>query len=92
MLTVYIHFAKIPLHSFFAVYMYVNYVFLRLLFFSKATKGAITLMPILGIPWLFGLVPTALTNVWLLYIFSALNATQVNRRSCVGYKPKAEPK
>nr|XP_026691903.1 uncharacterized protein LOC100183204 isoform X1 [Ciona intestinalis] len=42
----------------------------------KSLKGAFVLMPILGIPWVFGFIPQSLTHVALLYIFTVLNSTQ----------------
>ncbi|CAK8673012.1 unnamed protein product [Clavelina lepadiformis] len=42
----------------------------------KAAKGALLLMPILGLPWAFGFIPQSLTHSSLLYVFTVLNSTQ----------------
>nr|CAB3262779.1 uncharacterized protein LOC100183204 [Phallusia mammillata] len=42
----------------------------------KSLKGAIILMPILGISWTFGLLPQSLSHISMLYLFTLMNATQ----------------
>ena len=49
-----------------------------LMFFRKCLKGAAILMPILGLPWMLGLIPEAATHAGMLYAFTVLNSTQVS--------------
>nr|XP_039270063.1 uncharacterized protein LOC120344819 isoform X1 [Styela clava] len=42
----------------------------------KCLKGAMLLMPILGVPWIFGLIPQAASHVSLLYAFAIFNSLQ----------------